>query len=804
MKHGTWFLDFLVKGLQHCYCQHHSALKSKDCDVDVNTQRLFATRIKRYILLLVAVPCLLLPGMAGAQALTGALIGTVKDDQGGILQGAAVRVSSPGLIGGVETLTTNEKGQLRFLALPPGLYVLNIEMQGFTPLHEVNLRIGAGATVERTVVLKVAGVAESIVVEGVGSRMEARDPGFGTRFGPEDLKSIPTRRMSMFDFVRAAPGVSPTSPSSGTTTTVSAFGSGTNENQFLFDGTNVTCPCNGVARTEPGVDFIQEVQVQSVGASAEFGNVQGAVINVITRQGGDRFRYDASYYGQTARLTSRPVLLPLTEPGTGSSGYERARYRDFTTNLGGPLLRDRLWFFGGYQYLRDYDSQPGTNSTFPRTFEQDKVFGKLTWKFTPRLQLVQSVHNEFSVNPDRPTLVTPFEATARQHGSAPSMTLGHLTHTLSANTLWDLRVGRFVFSREDEPSTGDRSIPSRFDRVTGVTSNAPPRLGGLTIERTTSKATLSHYRPGFWGADHQLKVGGQVERGEHQSRAMIPTGVRYVDNNGQRAEAISSPPSNTGGGFVTEALFASDAITLGNRLTINAGVRFDHSRAFHQDLRTLDPQGRETNEIVLGRGTLYTWNLVSPRLGVTTKLTSDGRTVLFSLNNSHGAMIFFAKKCAISGLCTSASRVEDADGVQSSTQFHNCNFRTLLPSSLWRATADTSSFVVTAEVTHPEGSPAMVALTIRTMRPDEISIAVDWAAAEGWNPGLADAACFASADPEGFLIGELDGKPAAIVSCVNYGARFAFLGFYIVRRTCAAAAMACASGMRPSRTPARA
>ena len=75
----------------------------------------------------------------------------------------------------------------------------------------------------------------------------------------------------------------------------------------------------------------------------------------------------------------------------------------------------------------------------------------------------------------------------------------------------------------------------------------------------------------------------------------------------------------------------------------------------------------------------------------------------------------------------------------------------------------------------------MDALTIRTMRPDEISLAVDWAAAEGWNPGLADDACFASVDPEGFFIAELDGKPAAIVSCVNYDASFAFLGFYIVR-----------------------
>jgi GNAT superfamily N-acetyltransferase len=72
-------------------------------------------------------------------------------------------------------------------------------------------------------------------------------------------------------------------------------------------------------------------------------------------------------------------------------------------------------------------------------------------------------------------------------------------------------------------------------------------------------------------------------------------------------------------------------------------------------------------------------------------------------------------------------------------------------------------------------------LSIRPMRPDEVALAVDWAAAEGWNPGFADAACFAAADPEGFFIGELEGAPAATVSCVNYGASFAFLGFYIVR-----------------------
>ena len=114
-------------------------------------------------------------------------------------------------------------------------------------------------------------------------------------------------------------------------------------------------------------------------------------------------------------------------------------------------IRDRLWFFAGYQYLRDYDSQPGTDPTFPRTYEQNKIFAKLTWRLAPGWQLVQSFHDEFWVNPEQPTLAKPFEATLRQHASVPAITFGHLTHTLSANTVWDVRVGRFVYSQRGRP-----------------------------------------------------------------------------------------------------------------------------------------------------------------------------------------------------------------------------------------------------------------------------------------------------------------------------------------------------------------
>ena len=577
--------------------------------------------------------CILLPRVVFAQGLTGTLIGSVKDGQGGVLPGALVRVTSPALIRRELTTTTNEKGQLRFPRLLPGSYALDVEMPGFATYHELDIRIGAGATIERTILLQLAGVAESITVQGHGSRIEARSSGLEARFGPEYIRAIPTGRFSMFDFIRTAPGISPTSPAGATTSTVSvtsvsALGSGVNENQFLIDGTNFTCPCSGTARAEPGVDFIQEVQVQTVGASAEFGNMQGAVINVVTRHGGENLLYDASYYAQAAGLTSQPVVLPVPGGSPPTSGYTRSRYRDFTTNLGGPALRDRLWFFGGYQYLRDYDSQPGADPKFPRTYEQDKVLAKLTWQLKPSMQLMQSFHEEFWVNPPPPTITTPFETTTRNRASVPAITFGHFTHTLSASTLWDVRVGRFVVSEERPPSTGDVTTASHTDRLTGVTTGAPQTFGERMYFRTTAKATITHYRPGPFGADHQWKLGGSVERGEARHTTIIPTGTRFVDNNGQPFQSISRDPSPDGGLSMTTSAFASDTLTVGNRLTLNLGVRFDHSRAISQDMHALDSQGRETEAIVAGLGTLYTWNMVSPRLGVTAKLSADGRTIL--------------------------------------------------------------------------------------------------------------------------------------------------------------------------------
>jgi hypothetical protein len=582
--------------------------------------------LNRRLSLAVLAALAFLPVDANAQGLTGALIGTVKDADGGVIPGALVRVTSPALIGGARQTVSSDRGQWRLPLLPPGEYVLTVDLSPKFAVHRQDaIRLGGGETIELSVVLRVAGVVESVTVQG---ETAPRTSGMESRFGPDFIRRVPTRRYSMFSLINNSPGVSPTSPASGAINTVSVFGSAVNENAFLIDGTNFTCPCQGVSRAEPIMDVIQELHVQSMGASVEFGNIQGAVFNVVTRQGGARFAGETSYYAQSSGLTAQPIVMPVRAGTQPNSGYERVRYRDLTTSVGGPIKRDRLWFFGAYQYLRDYDSQPGVDPAFPRRYEQNKVFGKLNWRLTPAMQMMQSFHQEKWVNPTPATLSAPFETTQRVHASVPNMTFAHVTHVLSDRSFWEARAGRFLLLQDADPSSGDRTTPSRTDRVTGISSGNAAQITTLHLDRATAKFVLRHYRPGWLGTDHELKAGTQIERGAHRLLTILPGGVRYLDSNRAPSEAVFRGPSIAGGVFITPAVFASDTFSVGGRITVDAGIRFDHSRAIVPDLPVVSADGRETDEVNPGVGTIYTLNVVSPRLGLTARLDRSGRTVV--------------------------------------------------------------------------------------------------------------------------------------------------------------------------------
>jgi hypothetical protein len=309
--------------------------------------------------------------IADSQVITGNVLGTVRDETGAVLPGATATIASPALLGGPALYVTNEKGQYRFPALAPGLYSLTIELPGFEIYIEEGLRVQVGASLERNVTLPLAALAESLTVVAESPLLDTKESGQSTHYGNEYLENTPVRRMSMFDLLKVAPGMSPTKPG-GSGTGITAFGSSQNENIFLVDGTDFTGAYGGGVVPWVDTDVIEEIQIVGFGASAEYGGVQGAVFNVVSKQGGNDFRFDASYYSQFQDLTSQPVTLECDCP-EGESGFVRSQYRDFTAHVGGPVLKDRLWFFGGFQIQRDHSSQPGADSRFPNEFDTERV-----------------------------------------------------------------------------------------------------------------------------------------------------------------------------------------------------------------------------------------------------------------------------------------------------------------------------------------------------------------------------------------------------------------------------------------------
>ena len=566
------------------------------------------------------------PAAAWAQELTGRINGTVKDANGGVLAGAVVRLTSPALLEGERKVTTDNKGEFGFFFLTPGVYKLEAELlPKFKSSTITDIRIGADVEVKPTMVLPLAGSTDSVTIKA--SAEPTRSTGIETRFSEEFIRAIPTRRNSMFSFLNNVPGVSPTSPSSGSINTVSIFGSAVNENAFLIDGSNFTCPCQGVSRAEPIVDVIQELHVQTMGASVEYGNMQGGLINVVTRQGGPKFAAQTSYYGQMSGLTGQPIVLPVANVPNVSTGYERERYRDFSASAGGPVWRDRLWFFGAAQYLRDYDSQPGTDPLLPRRYEQNKFFGKLNWRLTPTLHLMNSFHVEKWVNPQPPTVALPFITTQRVSATVPNMTFFSLTHVISNNTMWEARLSRFTLDQDTDPSSGDRETPGHTD-TTGISSVNANMMSKLHLDRVTAKAVLHRYQSGLWGLDHQFRAGVAFERGLHRALGAFPGGVRFNDRNGQPFQAIYRDPFINGGVFETPAVFVSDNFTLKNRIIIDAGLRYDYSRAINPDLPAVSDDGNETAVMLEGKGVIYTNHVVSPRLGVNIRLDATGDTLL--------------------------------------------------------------------------------------------------------------------------------------------------------------------------------
>jgi len=571
----------------------------------------------------VAVACLVAVGVpdAAAQRTTGDIRGVVTDASGAVLPGVTVTLRGAS-VQGTPIAVTNESGVYRFPNLAPGTYEVTAELAGFATKTQTGIPVALGATQEVPVQMSVSTQQETITVTAEAPVVDSASTQVATNYTREWVENIPVRRFTFFDLINASPGVS---QSTQTSSRSQAFGSAANENLYLLDGTDFTAPYTGAAWPWPNTDAIEEVQVLSLGASAEYGNVAGAVFNIVTRQGSNQFHGDTNFYYQNSGLTginTNDKSFPASQPD--KSPYNRARFGDSTTQLGGPILQDKLWFFGSFQYQEDWESQPGTPKEFPAKSNAKRYFWKLNYSINQNHRLQVQTHDDFYEIPERATGRSAPSSIALNSGHNPSPGVLY-TAVLNPTTVFEARYSGFYGTADTLPLNGGPKIARRFqDLDTGnITGGISYWYEGNSF-KTAFAGKVTKYADNFLGAQHDFKVGVQYNSGGGEN---LNGPNDYIYTYGSTpAYGYTQNPYWQGGRMRGLGVYLDDTVRVG-RVTLNLGVRYDYNKGYFNAFDLLD-----RNENKIGRSQavdkLFDWNVISPRVGATIKLNDDGRTLL--------------------------------------------------------------------------------------------------------------------------------------------------------------------------------
>ena len=347
--------------------------------------------------------------------------------------------------------------------------------------------------------------------------MDTQSNQVSTNYDKDWVRNAPIPRFTFFDLINAAPGVNQAAAGDSRST---SLGSSTSDNSYQLDGTDFTAPLTGAAWPWPNTDAIEEIEVLSLGAPAEYGNLQGAVFNVVTRQGCNAFHGDANFYFQSDGLTSSTRTRRRTDaatsdevcPSTATSTTTR------TLQLAGPIVKDKLWFFGSYQYQRDYKSPVGMPAEFPNKFEADRVFGKINWQISSEAQADVRVPRRLLSHPlHRQQLQRPHRPQHDQGRTRPQPLAERDLHRRCSPT-------RPTSRRGSRASTG-RTTPTRSRPASRASSRATKDLdtgqitGGIyswydgDIWKTAASVKVSHFADNFLGGSHDFKFGVQLNDG---------------------------------------------------------------------------------------------------------------------------------------------------------------------------------------------------------------------------------------------------------------------------------------------------
>jgi hypothetical protein len=488
-------------------------------------------------------------------------------------------------------------------------------------LRRERIPVGVGATIELKIQLKVSALSETVTVTGESPVVNLSSTTVSTNYNHEWVLEAPIRRFSFFDLVNSAPGVSATS-TIGSSTSATSLGSSTNDNVYAIDGTDLSSPISGTAWPWPNADAIQEIEVMQLGASAEYGNAVGAVFNVVTRQGGNAFHGDGSYYFLNQGLTGRNT----TAAQDNGQPYNRAQWRDTTWQLSGPFVRDKFWFFGSFQYQNDHDSQPGTDPNFPALSDSRRVFYKFNYNITPNHRIMHGYHDDYWSFPSVPTALTAPSTISLGHGDNPTPNVVY-TGVLSGKTFVEARLAGYYGKDSGDPQqAGQPRVMTRYNNLdNGQITGGISSWDDEKVWRTGVSGKISHFADRFLGGSHDVKLGVQYSGGG-QDTVVGPNDYIYITG-GKPSYGYTRQPWHAGGLTRMAGVYADDTYRL-STVTLNLGLRYDHSKAMYPSFPILDKFGNANGQSSPGNDDVYHWNVVSPRVGVNWNVNGSGKTVV--------------------------------------------------------------------------------------------------------------------------------------------------------------------------------
>ena len=589
------------------------------------------------------------PARAQAGAGTGRIEGTLTDSSGAVVPGGQVtaREETTNITASV---TSEDDGHFIFLYLAPGTYDISIRKDGFdrAEIQHVEVRVGTTSSVRP--LLRIGNVSVTVSVNADAPLVDPTQSALSSVVEKRSIESLPLNGRNFTDFVLLTPGAT----TDGDFGMVSFNGMAGNFNNYMVDGANNNNAFfeQQIGRTsipfQFSEDVVQEFQVSSTGYEAEFGQAGGGVVNTVTKSGGNDFHGDGYYYFLDSALNANDFINK--ENGIAKPSNRR---QQFGGTLGGPIVHDRLFFLGNYEGqvrnepitvndapalsgLADpagfFAANPGLAAqvqaaagSFPRTFNQNTGFVKISGLLTPRnnftatynYQRFRSPHGYFN------TPTSTGDGLALADGATSHFAQFTVVSSISPRFINEFR---FHFGNDyhfDLPNTAAAS-PS----VVIQNPDTGFAFGGNRFQLSTSDRRLEFANnvTRILGR-HSLRFGVDVNinhdrdffiygpKGEYQFASLsdVPAGnfQLYLQSFGQTTATLTSP---------TYSLFAQDQFHVSRRLNVNYGIRYDLQVLPQPSV--CNPQFTPTCKIP------YSKSNVSPRVGFAYSLDSDSKTVV--------------------------------------------------------------------------------------------------------------------------------------------------------------------------------